>query len=67
MTPTGIEGSLARRLRLAGIFLLVGLLVQAATLAAPTTPPTFLLFALLGVPLVLVGIVIYLISIVTHR
>lgn len=67
MTPIGIEGALARRLRIAGIFLLVGLLIQAFTLARPTTPPTFLLFAMVGVPLVLIGVVIYLISIVTHR
>ena len=47
--------------------MVAGLLVQALSLVGPTTPGTFFLFALLGAPLVLAGIVIYLISIVTYR
>ena len=67
MTPIGIEGTLARRLRLAGILLLAGLLIQVLTLARPTTSGSFLFFALLGIPLVLAGIGVYLVSIVTQR
>lgn len=67
MSAAAIAGPLARKLRRASILLAVGLLIQAITLARPTVPATFLLFALLGVPLVLAGIVLYLVAIVTHK
>ncbi len=67
MSVTAIAGPLARKLRRASILLALGLLIQAITLVRPTVPATFFLFAFLGVPLVLAGIVLYLIAIVTHK
>jgi hypothetical protein len=67
MTDVALGGTLLRRLRLAGFLLVIGLLIQAASLFGPTTPGMFFLFALLGTPLVLLGIALYLIAIVTYR
>lgn len=67
MSSAEIASTLSRRLRLAGILLAAGLLVQVLTLARPTVPATFLLFAFLGIPLVLAGVLVYLVSIVTRR
>ena len=56
---------LARRLRLAGLLLGLGLLIEAATLFWPH-PTAFLVFLLLGGVLVATGIVLYLFTIATY-
>ena len=58
--------ALARRLRRAGILLVVGLLVEAATLAW-AHPTAFLAFAGLGATLVVTGVALYLHAIVSYR
>jgi flagellar biosynthesis protein FliR len=64
MTVDGQTGT-ERRIRLAAAFLFVGLAVQFATLLV-NKPLAFMAFILIGSPLVLVGTVLYLWSIVTH-
>lgn len=59
------DSRLARRLRLAGLLLGLGLLIEAATLFWPH-PMAFLAFLLLGGLLVVAGIVLYLLTIVTY-
>lgn len=61
---TGADPRLARRLRLAGLLVALGLLIEAATLFW-RHPTAFLAFVFLGGLLVAVGAVIYLLSIVT--
>lgn len=63
---TGAEPRLVRRLRLAGILVGLGLLIEAATLfwAHPTA---FLAFLLLGGLLVASGMALYLVSIATKE
>jgi hypothetical protein len=53
-----------RRIRLAGILLIAGLLVELATLRW-SHPTAFLFFLLLGGALMALGIVVYLLSLVT--
>ncbi len=61
---TGADPRLVRRLRLAGLLIGLGLLIEAATLFWKH-PTAFLAFLLLGGLLVAVGVVLYLISIAT--
>lgn len=56
---------LARRLRLAGFMLGVGLLIEAATLFW-SHPTAFLVFLLLGGVLVTAGVLVYLFTIATY-
>ena len=60
---TDADPRLARRLRLAGLLLCLGLLIEAATLFWPH-PTAFLAYLFLGGLLVAAGVVIYLFSIV---
>ena len=56
---------LPRRLKLAGLLVALGLIVQALTLFWPH-PTAFLVFLLLGGTLVAVGVLVYLYSIVSE-
>ena len=58
--PTKIE----RRIRVAGIFLIAGMLVELVTLRW-SHPTAFLFFLLLGGSLMMLGIVVYLLSLVS--
>ena len=51
-----------RRIRQSALLILAGLLVQIAT-TIHWTPLTFVLFAMLGTPLVLVGVVLFLVTV----
>lgn len=62
---TEADPRLARRLRLAGLLLGLGLLIEAATLFWPH-PTAFLVFLLLGGVLVAAGVVLYLFTIATY-
>lgn len=62
---TDADPRLARRLRLAGLLLGLGLLIEAATLFWPH-PTAFLVFLLLGGVLVAAGILLYLLTIATY-
>ena len=53
-------------LRVAGVFVLLGLLVEAAALRW-IHPAAFLVFAFIGIPLACLGIAIYLYSLVSLR
>jgi hypothetical protein len=55
-----------RRLRVAGIFVLLGLLVEVVALRW-VHPAAFLVFAFIGIPLLLLGMAIYLYSLVSLR
>jgi hypothetical protein len=55
-----------RRLRIAGIFVLLGLLVEMAALRW-IHPAAFLVFAFVGIPIASLGILIYLYSLVSIR
>lgn len=54
------------KLRISGIFVLLGLIIEAFALHW-SHPTAFLVFALVGTPLQLIGIVIFLYSLVSHR
>lgn len=54
-----------RRIRLAGILIALGLLIQLLTLVW-THPLAFLAFLLIGMPLEVAGILLYLYSLVTN-
>jgi hypothetical protein len=54
------------RLRIAGIFVLLGLLIEVLALGW-VHPAAFLVFAFLGIPIGSLGIVIYLYSLVSVR
>jgi hypothetical protein len=56
--------NIERRIRLAGILLIAGLLVELVTLRW-SRPTAFLFFLLLGGALMALGIVVYLLSIVS--
>ena len=58
--------TIERRLRLAGLLLLLGLLVEAGTLFALDRPMGFLTFAGAAGLLVLAGIVLYLWAVVSQ-
>ena len=55
-----------RRLRLSGVLVTLGLLIQLASLWW-THPTAFLAFAFLGGPIVIAGVVIFLYSLVSIR
>jgi uncharacterized membrane protein HdeD (DUF308 family) len=61
---TDADPRLVRRLRLAGLLLGLGLLIEVATLFWPH-PTAFLAFLFLGALLVAAGVLLYLLSIVT--
>lgn len=63
MTP---QDPMQRRLRVAAIFVLFGLLVEVAALRW-NHPAAFLVFAFIGIPFASLGIVIYLYSLVSLR
>jgi hypothetical protein len=64
---TGARGPLVeRRVRLAAVLICLGLLVQLITLVR-VHPLAFMTFILVACPLVLVGILLYLYSIVSHQ
>lgn len=58
--------SMHLRLRVSGIFVLLGLLVEASALGW-SHPTAFLIFAFVGIPLQLVGILIFLYSLLVLR
>jgi hypothetical protein len=60
------QDPMQQRLRRAGIFVLLGLLVEVVALRW-THPLAFLVFAFIGIPLVSLGIMIYLYSLVSLR
>ena len=62
---TDADPRLVRRLRLAGLLVSLGLLIEAATLFWPH-PTAFLAFLLLGGLLVAAGVIVYLLSIATY-
>jgi hypothetical protein len=57
---------LEKRLRLAGVFVLLGLVVEVAALRW-VHPAAFLVFAFVGIPLAAFGILIYLYSLLSLR
>jgi uncharacterized membrane protein YczE len=65
MTPIvpAVDPRLHRRLRLAGILVALGLLVEAATMFWPH-PTAFLVFLGLGALLVAAGVLLYLFAVV---
>jgi hypothetical protein len=60
------QNPMERRLRIAGIFVLLGLLVEMAALRW-IHPAAFLVFAFVGIPIASLGILIYLYSLVSIR
>lgn len=62
---TGADPRLARRLKVAGLLVGLGLLIEAATLFW-SHPTAFLAFLLLGGVLVAAGVVLYLWMIATY-
>lgn len=61
-----IQRSIERRIRWSGRLIAGGLIVQMLTLLA-THPVAFILFAIVGCPLVGAGILIFLYSLVEHE
>jgi len=59
--PLGIE----RRVRLAGVLVCLGLLIQLLTLVR-IHPLAFVAFIAIGCPLVAAGLLLYLCSVVSH-
>jgi hypothetical protein len=57
--------SMERRIRWSGMFIVAGLLLQLATLPW-THPLAFVFFVMVGCPLVAVGILLFLYSLVSH-
>lgn len=57
---------LERRIRWAAVFVMVGIAIQIASLASDH-PLSFMAFLVLGCPIVLIGILIYLYSLSTAR
>jgi hypothetical protein len=55
-----------RRLRISGVFVLLGLLIEVLALRW-IHPAAFLVFAFIGIPIGSLGIVIYLYSLVSVR
>jgi len=64
--PNPLNNPMERRLRLAGVFVLLGLLVEVIALRW-VHPAAFLVFAFIGIPIASLGIVIYLYSLVSLR
>lgn len=63
-TPGVASPVLRRRLKLAGMLLAGGLVVEAMTLQW-AHPTAFLVFLLLGIALVVAGIVVYLLALIS--
>jgi uncharacterized membrane protein YdcZ (DUF606 family) len=61
-SPSRMDG----RIRISAALVLLGLVIEAFTLVR-TTPKSFLAFAIFGVGFVLLGIVVFLVSLVTVR
>jgi len=61
IVPPGIE----RRVRLAGVLVCLGLLIQLLTLVR-IHPLAFVAFIAIGCPLVAAGLLLYLYSVVSH-
>ena len=66
LVPAGTPTTLARRLRMSGLLLTVGLLIEGGTLFALERPLGFLTFATVGGLLVMAGIALYLWTIVSQ-
>jgi hypothetical protein len=62
---TTVTPDLSRRLKLSGLLVGLGLIVEAATMFWPH-PTAFLVFLGLGGLLVAVGVLLYLVSILTY-
>jgi len=60
------QNPMERRLRIAGIFVLLGLVVEVVAMRW-VHPAAFLVFAFIGIPIASLGIVIYLYSLVSLR
>jgi hypothetical protein len=60
------KDSMERRLRIAGVFVLLGVLVELVALRW-IHPAAFLVFAFVGIPIAAVGMAIYLYSLVSLR
>ena len=67
MSTASVAGSsiLERRLRLAGVLICLGLVIQLLTLVR-VHPLAFVAYIVIGCPLVLAGLLLYLYSIVSH-
>jgi membrane protein implicated in regulation of membrane protease activity len=63
-TVTAASSNLLRRLRLSGLLVSLGLIIEAVTLLW-SHPTAFLVFLLLGATLVAAGVLFYLFSIVS--
>ena len=63
--PVVPGAKLARRLRIAGLLVIGGLLVQLLTLLV-NRPPAFIAFVVFGAPLAVAGVLLYLYSILHH-
>ena len=61
-----LPGAMDLRLRISGSFVLLGLIIEGATLRW-SHPTAFLVFALVGAPLQFIGILIFLYSLLTVR
>jgi hypothetical protein len=59
------QSPMQRRLRIAGVFVLLGLLVEICALRW-VHPAAFLVFAFVGIPIASLGIAIYLYSLVSR-
>jgi hypothetical protein len=66
LLKTSSQAPLEKRLRVAGIIVLLGLLVEVAALRW-VHPAAFLVFAFVGIPLASLGILIYLYSLLSFR
>jgi hypothetical protein len=58
------QNPMEKWLRIAGVFVLVGLLVEVAALRW-VHPAAFLVFAFIGIPIAILGMAIYLYSLVS--
>ena len=64
--PDARPPKIEKRVRLAALLICAGLLVQLITLVR-IHPLAFMAFILIGCPLVLAGVLLYLYSIVSHQ
>jgi hypothetical protein len=60
------QNPMERRLRIAGVFVLLGLVVEVVAMRW-VHPAAFLVFAFVGIPIASLGVVIYLYSLVSLR
>jgi hypothetical protein len=61
------DASIERRIRWAGILICLGLAIQLLTLSGGTRPLSFMAFLLVGCPLTLSGVLLYLYSLVARK